>query len=416
MAIATVTDYESLRDLRDEVLRRLGDTEATVASARVWTSDEVEGYIGDGIRELGIKGQVTWDMRYLEDRPRVGDHHFTWEEEFYTAGQAMFADYAYHFEWEKDYYTGPPTTGPAYLQYPDERDSFDVSGEIPAAEPLPSDLYSVDRVTWDGRKIEAMNTRQLKSKENLFETVKGFVFGYLQDRDGLGFIRKFRKPSAIGEYYQVVGVWGSIKGASTQNDAALATITAQMTIDGWGVVTATVYAPLCAFGEFSPANSQNGIDNFVAQDAITSVSEFGDDTVVSRGGFGGLKRLPGYFPANGPWGTARRISQDTGNMRVEYWRRAEVPSDASQPIRELDGYMLRYVRHYALYRAYNKRGVGQDLRLAGHYKGRYDAGVARVKARAQSASAAKLRRMGGPGMRSVLPAKPYPRNPRNFPE
>jgi hypothetical protein len=141
------------------------------------------------------------------------------------------------------------------------------------------------------------------------------------------------------------------------------------------------------------------------------LTEFNGDTPVWR--FGILKRLPGYFPANGPWGFVKKVSQDGHNTRIEFIRRPRIPTAASD-IFDLPDHYLKYIRHYMMWQAYSRKGIGQDPQMAQHYEQRYKQGIGRVVLRMDSVYKAKLTRFGGGSSGTVYSPRPYARLPRNI--
>ncbi len=72
--------------------------------------------------------------------------------------------------------------------------------------------------------------------------------------------------------------------------------------------------------------------------------------------------------------------QDDNNTRIEYYARGAALSDGA-PNFEIPDSMILIVRHYAMWKAYERRGQGQVAKLAELYKTRFDEGVVRIKRR-----------------------------------
>lgn len=403
-----MTHLVRLTDLSAKVLRRLGDDASTPPSARVWSDSEIEGYIRDAIRDLVVTCELLWDVRHIDDLPAGLTITGAWEAAYLPVGAVILGPATHTGEWERDYVEG---LYPANYTGTWERDDDHlIHGLIPAAEPMPERMHKIDRATWNGGRISPMQTRTLRRRDNYFETIRGQVYGYLMDRDGVNIFRKFRAPSSNADHYEVVGSFGTLKG-SAEDSSIVTNLEIRMHIDEWGVVVngALDYG-LSLFWDFVPPNASVGLSN---TEGIDAASEFSGDTVMSADGFGVVRRLPGYFPGGGPWGVVRRISRDTHNTRIEGFMRPEVLSDSAAWI-ELPSWILKYVRHYALWRAYARRGIGQNMTLAAHYKARYQAGVSRIRDRVLSASDTRVYRMGGGGTPDRLTPTPYARLPRNI--
>lgn len=398
----------TLRELRDLTLEKLGDTTATPASARVWSEAEIEDYLRDGLRDFCYQTRIVWDMDYLDDLPYTGGFNGEYERPFFITGHITHKQFKYNNEWEKDYQLSGDQFPAANHTNVDERDDFLLTELIAAVEQLPKDFLVMDRVTWDGRRIDPMHSRKLGSFDDYYEVVRGQVYGYLQDKDGLRSFRKYKPPVSSCTYYWAVGKFGVFRGSSDVADAQ--NVTGTMHIDEWGInLTSTTVDTAISLGwDFPPVGALALLP--VQPEAITNLSEFSGDTVVWR--YGILRRLPGYFPANGPWGFVKRISQDSHNTRIEFIRRPKVPVSATD-IFDIPDHYLKYLRHYAMWQAFDRKGIGQDLLMAAHYKGRYEAGIGRVVLRMNAVYKAKLTRMGGAGNSPYGP-RPYARLPRNI--
>ena len=93
------------------------------------------------------------------------------------------------------------------------------------------------------------------------------------------------------------------------------------------------------------------------------------------------------------WGVIAAIYKETGNMRIEY-RREAIPLGSFQNFEIQDRYTV-YVRHFAQAKALRREGPGQDLELAAHFMGRYEAGVERMLRRKQAMQYQKQHIIGG---------------------
>lgn len=410
MTLSAPSSPWTLGTLRDDILDRLGDTAAvTPEASRVWTEAEIENYIRDGVNDFCMTTKLLWDMRHVDDLPFSSNYDAAWEKPYFIVGDVIHEPNSFDAPGDKDFQTS--SISPSNHDYTDERDYHLTEDLISAVERLPDALYQIDRVTWDGFKAIPLQSRRMARLDNYFEVIRGRVFGYLQDRDGLRTIRKWKVPAARALYYIAIGKFGILSGSSTSSVAKVTSV--RMHIDQFGVVVAGVtdIAPT-VFGMLTGFAPPAGSATFSAVvDALTAIAEFASDLIRWRFGF--LRRLPGYFPANGPHGLVKRISQDGTNTRVEFFRRHH-PLNTIDAAFELPDYMIMHIRCYALWKAYSRQGIGQDLKFAEHYRARYAAGIARTVARIQAIYKSKVYRMGGPQGEPIYKSKPYARLPRNI--
>ena len=71
-----------------------------------------------------------------------------------------------------------------------------------AVERLPEDLYVIERATWFTRAISPLRSRDLEGSDSRYEISAGAVDGYLQDKDGLRNLRKWRVPATSFTPYE----------------------------------------------------------------------------------------------------------------------------------------------------------------------------------------------------------------------
>lgn len=96
-------------------------------------------------------------------------------------------------------------------------------------------------------------------------------------------------------------------------------------------------------------------------------------------------------------GTIRLINvpaANGSNTILEYFRRGATLS-ADGTLLEIPDYYSDYVVWYALARAYEREGRGQDSEMSQHYQSRYSEGVARVKRRKSQALSSRTGVFGG---------------------
>lgn len=61
---------------------------------------------------------------------------------------------------------------------------------------LPTDLYKIERITWKKKRLIPLRASELQREDPRYETTTGDVWGYIQDGDGIGTIRKVRIPAS----------------------------------------------------------------------------------------------------------------------------------------------------------------------------------------------------------------------------
>lgn len=431
--------------LTDDILRRLGDDPVEVpAASRIWQHSEIEGYIKDGADQLCLLSLLLWDVDYLDNLPNTANYRHEWERKYFKAPQVTpplfavigipilavsvaygrtqyeiyYTDAAFTQPWEWSWMLGGH--GPSNHTTRTDRDAFLVVPYVAADVELPDAVIQMDRATWDDRKIDPAASRELERRDTLYETLPGDVLAYIQDKDGLRRFRKWKRPSVIADYYPVFGLWGVLRGGG-DGEAVEAGVFI-MHIDEFGAVFSGVLdAEPSAFHDFTPANPEGA--TVTTFGGITELDEFnGFDVVMPPpavvsnqliGGTGFLRHLPGYFPSYGPNGIARRLSKSRKNVRIEFYRRHR-PLTWRNSEFELPEHYVTYLRHYSLWRALKRRGPGQDLKLAKHYQGRWEASVRRVVDRRNSIHTARLFRFGGTD--ETLPREKFARLPRNMPD
>jgi hypothetical protein len=85
---------------------------------------------------------------------------------------------------------------------------------------------------------------------------------------------------------------------------------------------------------------------------------------------------------------------DTNNTRIEYFKRGAALSVDGSGFDIPDRY-VKYVKWFAIFRCLERNGSGQDLKMAAHFKARYDAGVMRMLKRRELIRKSQTIRLGG---------------------
>lgn len=307
---------KTLGSVVDKVLSRLGDTETDI-----WSRQEIRSYVQEGYDQLAILTECFWDQAYLEDRLTTANVTAEWEKEYLESGWLCYGVFNYTAISEADYLEpGQIENGPTTLTAKWEA-SYLPAGDsyYRATDQLPENLYQIDRATWDWKKIEPVRSTELEQQDSRYWINNGEVIGYLQDRDGLRVFRKWRVPAVAATEYTITGTGGILR---------------------------------------SPAD--------ISGDAIL-------------GSWGIPRRIPTMFGMGdtGGWGFPRRPFQDYKNTRIEFSRRGRAVEEDSDEFELPDRYVM-YLRFYALWKALERDGKGQDLDYAAHWQGRYMAGIARI--------------------------------------
>lgn len=96
-------------------------------------------------------------------------------------------------------------------------------------------------------------------------------------------------------------------------------------------------------------------------------------------------------------------------ISIEYVRRGAALSSSGTSLELPDRY-VDYVTWFAMGRALERDGTGQDLALSEHFKERYAAGLTRIKKRKAAAQSARIGSLGGPGKPMAPPLPQFPWN------
>lgn len=369
------------------VRRRLGDPipitneDAAAPAEPLWTTDEIEAHFRDGLEELCRVTGILWDKETLDDSPPACNYEFDFERRYVALHIRRFTPvigtvalltelhvlgyrYECNFQWEADGGSHSQFTL-GEIEFPWERD-YAAAGSLhqAAVVPLPDGALEVVRVTWDNKRIPPVRSSDLEHHDPNYETIPGVVRAYSQDKDGLSNLRKYQIPVAAASLLSPVGVVGIPRGVGILKPGAAVY---HMHLDEWGMVFGGVLdAPLSIFGDFFQVPTQAAKDKDVTW--LRSDSPFADCEVV--GSEGGLRRLPGYHPARSTYGTARHIASTVRNTAVETHRSPLVCEQGfDRP--QVPAFMVLYARHYTLWKCLSRKGAGQNMKLAAHYKLRW---------------------------------------------
>lgn len=341
-----------LANLNERVLHRLGDS-----AQKVWTYEEVDGYLQRGAREMAESVNIIWDALYAENLPAGFSHTAEWEEDylvdfFYDVASYTYPeelDYIDDDEMEHDEIWQANHTSPSDLHY---LAAISASTAMRATVQLPENLVAIDRVTYDDRSIEATTPRRLRQSDDQYEETEGEVIAYSWRHEGPRTFRKIRKPAEMADIYTVEGSWGVVRDVEDLDDPE---------VEGtWGVPRA----------------------------------------------------VPNFWPLGDTegWGIPRRFYQDGRNVRIEHFRQITTSATDSELPHRYFIYLVNYCLHACLIR----NGPGQDYKLAQLYKTLWDRGLARIVNRKETQTRQRVRRMGGGGSTESRAKPPRPKLPWQY--
>jgi hypothetical protein len=154
----------------------------------------------------------------------------------------------------------------------------------------------------------------------------------------------------------------------------------------------------------------------------TAVFEYADGYLTTLGidtaepttvGWGIPRRVP-YFHPIGPvhFGLPRRFFLDSANVRAEYFRQGQSMDAAPDPCELPDRY-AGYLEDYAQWKMLERKGPGQDLKLANYFKRNWDRCVARIDRRMTLVDREQLYAVGG-GRERTSTAPPLAQRPWQY--
>jgi len=324
----------SLATVRNQILRRLGDTDL-----KVWTAAEIESYVKEGYNELAIRTRCFWDYAFMEDLAYTANYNQSWEKSYLTIAYDQFTRTE---SWEDAYINDGliPGNHTAAWERP-----YLTKNYVSALSELPDNLYEIERAVWDNQRIIPLTTSEIEAADSRYETTEGDVIGYTMGKDGLRKLRKYHKPSEVSDSYTVTGNWGLLR----------------------------------------------------------SPGDLSSDTPV--GTWGVMRRISGQQITGGPWGIPRATANESQNMKIEFFRRGNALTSAASEL-ELPEVYVKYVQHFAQWKALERKGAGQDPDLAEHYRLRFETGVQRIRHRVEAVRKFRVGRMGGALSRGGPPPKP----------
>ena len=422
---------QTILTLRESVLTRLGDP-----AGAIWSQDEVDLWLNEGSEVIGQRCEIFYEWTYLENLPPSASctHRF---ELAYIEGlpEGFFCGIG-TFTCEDERRTlGDERLmiGPFVCSSPCEAtDGFvsvvGASTAIPATADLPEDVTQLSRVTWDGRVTDALTARQTQARDARYELTTGEVYGYIWQKDGVRTLRKVRVPSAQASTVTAVGSWGVCRDVSD-----LMTFTP----DGEPNIPRIFSHTSACEDPYLGGIANLGLANYTTDDELdvfasgfetngpawyTAPFEYADGFLTTLGidtpepatvAWGFPRRIPGFHPI-GPthFGIARRFFLDSANVRAEYFRQGQPMEESSDACELPDRYAL-YLQDFAQWKLLERKGPGQDLKLSGYFKRRWERNLLRVDRRMTLVDREQSYVIGG-GRASTTTAPPLAQLPWQY--
>lgn len=383
---------KTLADLKTEVLRRLGDS-----TGKIWQAAEIARYLNEGYERLATGSGLLWDTIFLEDQSYAGNYTANWERSYFPAGFQILNQFAYTAEWEAEYaLPGYVHLGPANHTTLWEFDNnYHPKSYFLAIHQLPKEVIEIERAVWNKRRIEPLRSRELEFADGQYQTQQGQVLGYLRDKDGPRSFRKWRIPSKAADEYTITG---NTYAANYTGSWETANVPAVFVMHNQFVSTQPWEKEYLVASQQSIAPA-----NHTALWEFTNSTQFGllriptdisGETV--HGERGVARRVPGEHAASGDGarGFPRRVWQVVNNTKIEYTKKGAFLSLNTDEFQMPDLY-VKYVRHFAMYRALGRNGQGQDLGLAQFWKSLWEAGLRRAMKRKQALMKSRKHVLGG---------------------
>lgn len=390
----------TLTQLRDRTAKLFGDSRYRRVSATAVETAIVRGY-----NQFCNAVRALFEMHLPGDLANAGSYNFEFEADFTWMKGARAT---YSFPWERDHGRRVASGDPASISFSFEADHT-TEAKVAALMELPEDLYQIERVTWDGRKLENYSSRAMGigGLDNQYELIYGDVYAFILDKDGNRQLRRYRIPAAAGLNFGYIGRWGVVRGfepSAVLEAGPRLGFFARM-IDATTIYPPDVFISLSYTFGFSQASVTVG-------NGLTAAAPFTDMFIAGTRGV--VRRVPGFHPSPRQWGIVRRLVFDSRNTRVEYTRRPHDPR--TEGGFEIADVYLDPVVYWALSELYAKEGPMQDLAMAAHYKARYQGWVERAKVRMARTANAQQVVMGGLIHERRPGPPPLARPPANFPE
>ncbi len=310
-----------------EVLTRLGDTEG-----KVWTAARTKLHLQDGYDRFCERTKCLFDVFIIENLPPTGNWQTDLEKWFVQqkSGWGYTDDKLHTNDTTRGYgddraagvagvKVGGSYAQPAGMTRRGDGD-FSVSGVTSYVRggTLPDSVVGIVRVAFDKGDLMGISASRMNEIDPYWEERTGDPEWFINDSEGIYYLRVVPAADGAASYDTVDGSWGTLRYTDDTN------------------VTTNTHG---------------------------------------TNGFGILRYRTDCFPANGTWGTPRRIHPDDDNIKVDVFRIGRSLTDYTF---ELPEAYVKYVYYYAMSMLLNEDGPGQDLELAQHYLERFEMGIARL--------------------------------------
>ncbi len=383
-------------DLLLQLQRRLSDE-----SGAIWAVAELEGYLQEGYDNLTKRTGCLFDTSMLPDFAFAFSHIADWESDYIAVGDYLNGPAQFTCLQDRDFIQN--ARGPAnHNQHWEHNLGYTLITEVDALADLPDALQEVERATWNTRRIVAMRSQDIDTIDGRYELNKGEVVGYMQDKDGLGVLRKFRVPSAAYAPYAFDSNEDLYDFTTTGPDWENDYLPTGANDNGALQFTAVSDQPYASASDLGPGTHnyrweyqfRYTLDGIPNDDGLGIIRDLDGimDIMVQSDGFGDLVQVDTVNVFE-DFGILGPIYPDTNVVRIEYRRRGATLT-TTEPFEIADRYAA-YVRHYAQARALEREGHGQDLALAKNFDERYEAGILRMKVRQQAMQYQRTYVMGG---------------------
>lgn len=342
-----------------EVLDRLADKEN-----KIWSRSEITDYFKDGLDEFCHRSKCLWDIWVIPNISPTGNWT-TDLELYYAQNTAGFGHTDERLNFTAEDERGKPTgdagqyqSGQAQPVVGTRQGDMDFKSDFTnltttttqvKGGSLPQTTVAISRVAYDRRTLTGISSQRMRELDPRYEIRAGEPQWFIWDKDGLFYLRVV--PAAQGN-----AAYDTVEGSR-------------------GTITQT-------------------------SETVT----FGSD---ERRGV--LRDRSDWFPAGGPHGSPTQIHPEDLNTKVEYFR---LNRDLDSYGVEIPSAYRKYPIFWAMYRALERIGPGQDQQLADHFKARFEVGVGRIEKKVREMDKERAGRLGGVSKMTPFglgdPVPPYP--------
>lgn len=372
----------------------------------IWSKSELEGYAQLGYEQFCALTRALWDSRHIPAR-----HEPIYSTDRFGKDDAPASSRAWAtFEQSQDRPTTRRTTAtytetlvfvsdPApFLGFGQDMarqagqaglitapaDVPNVAGEAPNPEiVLPDDVLEVERVTYDGRRLQALTAQEANRIDCQWEQYTGYPSGYIvRQEGGRKLLKLFRGPAEPADTRPYTQETGILRGGLLEEGYTTSTVLAPTRITLTPFALQANGEALSRISTFFPYPIYPSTQVVVPSGPITVGWVALDETAnygSSGGPYGFARRVSGTFYTDGPFGIPKRWNPGEKNTRIDYVKKAPRLTAGQQL--HIQDWDARNILWFVLSRAYTKDGEGQNLKAGEHYQKRWELGVAMVRAR-----------------------------------